>query len=33
MDKDGEIVDVTNDPLLKWTITDNEIEVDAGVII
>ena len=30
MDKDGEIVDITNDPLLKWTITDNEIEVDAG---
>ena len=30
MDKDGEIVDITNDPLLKWTISDNEIEVDAG---
>ena len=30
MNKDGEFVDITNDPLLKWTITDNEIEVDAG---
>lgn len=26
----GQIEDITNDPLLKWTITDNEVTVDAG---
>ena len=30
MEKDDKIVDITNDPLLKWDISDNEINVDAS---